>query len=70
MGVILFCLINPLVRPKRIMKRLNEIVQWWLKNGIGLSKEQLWQVVHNDLMLEIEEELRLYYMMHCSEISQ
>ena len=70
MGVILFFLINPLVRPKRIMKRLNEIVQWWLKNGIGLSKEQLWQVVHNDLMLEIEEELRLYYMMHCSEISQ
>ena len=52
------------------MKRLNEIVQWWLKNGIGLSKAQLWQVVHNDLMLEIEEELRLYYMMHCSEISQ
>jgi len=44
------------------MKRFKEIVTWWLANSVGASdKEMLWQQVHNDLMIEVWDELDEYY---------
>jgi hypothetical protein len=43
------------------MKRFIEIVAWWQANGIGFSKEQLWRSVHNDLMIEVWDELDEFY---------
>lgn len=58
-----FYIRNPLLNLNiYIMKRFKEIVTWWLANSVGASdKEMLWQQVHNDLMIEVWDELDEYY---------